>query len=90
MLAGAGGCRCPCEDGQNHIAARDAGRERFGAGGFDSIQPMVEHRAQDFDELAITVGMLLQLRGTWAKAVGRSQSLNGAPLRKRQASSPGR
>ena len=44
------------------IAAGDAGRERFAAGGIDSIEPMVEHRAEDFDELAITVGMLLQLR----------------------------
>src|SRR5260370_39016364 len=27
-----------------------------------TIQPMVEHRAQHFDELAIAVGMLLELR----------------------------
>ena len=57
--------------------------ERFGAGGFDRAQPMVEHRAQHLDELAIAVGDAdFSLARTWAKAGGRSQSLKGAPLRK--------
>jgi hypothetical protein len=51
--------RSLCQHGQNHIAAGEAGLQRFGAGGLDRGQPMVEHRAEHFDELTIAVGVLL-------------------------------
>ena len=58
-----GGCRLALarQHGQDHIATGDAGLQRFGAGGLDGGQPMVEHRAQHLDELAVAIGMLLQL-----------------------------
>jgi len=70
------------QHGQDHIAAGDARLQRFGAGAFDGGQSMIEHGAQHLDELSVSVGMLLQLDATWVSAGGRSQSLNGAPLRK--------
>lgn len=54
---------------QNHIAIGEARLQRLGTGGLNRGQSVIEHRAQDFDELAVGVGM-------------RLQPLNGAPLRK--------
>ena len=71
----------PCEHREDHIAAGDAGLQCFGTGRLDRGQAMVEHRAEHLDELTIAVGVALQPGTTWAKAGGRSQSLNGAPLR---------
>jgi hypothetical protein len=53
---------------QNHIAAGDVHRQRFGTGCLDRLQSMVEHRAQHFDELAIGIGMRLQLRAHLSQA----------------------
>ena len=49
------------QHGQNHVAAGDAGFQRFNAGGLDCAQPMIEHGAPHFDELAIAVGVAFQL-----------------------------
>ena len=43
---------------------------------------MIEHRAQNLDELSIAVGVLLQLGANLGQRGRQSQSLNGAPLRK--------
>ena len=44
---------------------------------------MIEHCAQHLDELSVSVtGVLLQLNADLVRAGGKSQSLNGAPLRK--------
>ena len=51
----------PGKDGQDHIAAGDARLERFVTGGLDGGQSMIEHRTQHLDELAVAIGVLLQL-----------------------------
>src|SRR3546814_13952146 len=43
------------------IAAGDAGLQGLGTGRLDRGQAMVEHRPQHLDELAIAVGVALQL-----------------------------
>ena len=43
---------------------------------------MIEHCAQHLDELSVSVGVLLQLDADLGRAGGKTQSLNGAPLRK--------
>ena len=45
-------------------------------------EPMIENRAQYLDELAIAVGVRRQLGADLGQRGRRSQSLNGAPLRK--------
>jgi hypothetical protein len=82
MLGGTGRLSPTCQHRQNHVAAGDARLQRLGAGGLDRGQAMIEHRAQHLDELAVAVGVMVQFARTWVSAAGRSQSLNGAPLRK--------
>ena len=44
----------------SHRRWGDACLQRFGAGGLNGGQPVIEHRAGHFDELPISVGVLLQ------------------------------
>ncbi len=50
------------QHGQDHVAAGDPRRERLGAGSLHGRQAMSQYCTEDFDELLIAVGMLLQLR----------------------------
>ena len=54
--------------GQDHIAAEDARCQGFATGCLDRGQSVVEHCTQHFDELAIVVGMRLQLRTDFGQA----------------------
>src|SRR5271167_4678028 len=49
------------QHGQDHVAAGDARFQRLGAGSLDRAEPMIEDRAQYLDELALAVGVRLQL-----------------------------
>ena len=46
VMLGGGRLSPARQHGQDHIVAGDAGRQGFGAGGLDRIQPIVKHRAQ--------------------------------------------
>ena len=82
MLGGGGGWRWRASTVRITSPLAMPGLQRLGTGGLDRGQPMIEHRAQHLDELAIAVGVALQLGADLGQAGGRSQSLNGAPLRK--------
>ncbi len=41
----------PGEDVEHNISAAGAAGERFGAGRLDRLQPVLQHRREDFDDL---------------------------------------
>ena len=45
----------PGEDVEHNISAAGAAGERFGAGRLDRLQPVLQHRREDFDDLTIAV-----------------------------------
>jgi hypothetical protein len=56
---------------ENHISAGDVSLQRFGAGCLNRGQSMIEHRGENFDELAVGVGVRLQLRADLGQAGGQ-------------------
>ncbi len=60
----------------------DALGQRLKAGSFHRGQPVAQHGGEDLDHLTVAVVGTGQLRRTRSSAVGNTQSLNGAPLRR--------
>ena len=86
MLGGGAGRRRARQHSQDHVAAGDARLQRLGAGGLDRAEPMIENRAQYLDELAVAVGVRLQLgahlgqRGRQIPVLERRAVTQGAGL----------
>ncbi len=51
----------PGQDVQDDARRMDVVGQRLGTGGFDGIDPIRQHRAQDLDHLPIAAGLALQL-----------------------------
>jgi hypothetical protein len=49
------------ENGDDHVAAGDAGLQRLGAGLFDGAHAMIGRGGQNLDELAVAIGVAAQL-----------------------------
>ena len=69
------------EDGDDHVAAGDAGLQRLGAGGLHGGHAMIGDGGENLDELAVAVGVAAQLEPDLGQGWRQTQSLNGAPLR---------
>lgn len=70
------------QDVQDDVGRVDALSEGLGAGGIDRRKPFGQNRGEDVDHLAVSVISPCSLRRTFSSALGRTQSLNGAPLRR--------
>jgi len=67
------------QDVENHIGRMHAVADGLGAGRLDRRQPIGKHRGEDVDHLSIAVVSVGELA---PHPAGKTQSLNGAPLRK--------
>ena len=70
----------PGKDVQDHVSRVDLAQSLL-AGRLDRGQAVAQNGSEDIDELAVAVGGATSLRRTRSGPVGRTQFLNGAPLR---------
>lgn len=82
MLGGTGGCTLAREDRHDDVAVGDASLQRLSAGIRNGGDAIFRHARENLHELAVAIGVSLKLGRTDDKGAGKSQSLNGAPLRR--------
>ena len=68
----------PSEDVEHNVSAAGAAGERFGAGRLDRLQPVLQHRREDFDDLTIAVVAAGEPCRMRPSAPGSCQPLKGA------------
>ena len=74
----------PGEDVEHNVSAAGAAGERFGAGRLDRLQPVLQHRREDFDDLTASPSSRPVSRARMRpSAPGSCQPLKGAPIPQR-------
>ena len=68
------------QDVQDNARGMDIVRERLGAGGFDGIEAIGEHGAEDLDHLPVAAGLALQLAPHTPQSRRLLPSLEGCPI----------